>query len=392
MYFYLLIVLGFFAIGDILGVATKAKLSSVFVALLLFLVGFVAKILPPDIIDQANLTGIGSMSMAFVVFNMGTTVNLGELKREWKVVVMSIFAMIIAMVSILVIIPIIGKQAAIVSIPIVNGGIVATQIMTGAALDKGYTIAAALGTIIFAVQKFVGTVPASRFGLKEADILLKDYRSNLERGVDLLDEVSELGELSKLKKVYFYQKHDKYFTPYTILAVVALFAYIAFLIGEATGISMSIWCLLLGATAGYLGVVPPKILDKGKASGLFLVATFCTLIPSLAKISLSDLMTLSFQTITVFVAVLIGSYIFLYLIPTWKFIGSKNMAMGIAMSQLLGFPATFLIVNEIATAVSKTEKEKDYVIKKLTPAFVVSGFVSVTTFSIIIAGLFSKFI
>ncbi len=37
MYLALFIVLGFFAIGDILGVATKAKLSSVFVALMLFL-------------------------------------------------------------------------------------------------------------------------------------------------------------------------------------------------------------------------------------------------------------------------------------------------------------------------------------------------------------------
>lgn len=392
MYFYLLIVLGFFAIGDILGVATKAKLSSVFVALFLFLVGFIAQVLPPDIIDQANLTGIGSMSMAFVVFNMGTAVNLGELRREWKVVVMSIFAMVVAMVSIMAIIPIIGKQAAIVSIPIVNGGIVATQIMTGTALDKGFTIAAALGTIIFAVQKFVGTVPASRFGLKEADLLLVDYRANLAKGIDLLDEEATNENPKAPKKVYFYQKYDKYFTPYTILAVIALFAYIAYLIGEFTGISMSIWCLILGATAGYIGIVPPKILDKGKASGLFLVATFCTLIPSLAKISISDIKTLSFQTFAVFAAVLIGSYIFLYLIPTWKFIGSKNMAMGIAMSQLLGFPATFLIVNEIATALAKTEKEKDYVIKKLTPAFVVSGFVSVTTFSIIIAGIFSKFL
>ncbi len=62
------------------------------------------------------------------------------------------------------------------------------------------------------------------------------------------------------------------------------------------------------------------------------------------------------------------------------------------MSQLLGFPATFLIVSEVATAVAETEDEKDYVVKKLTPAFVVSGFVSVTTVSILVAGIFAKFI
>ena len=66
--------------------------------------------------------------------------------------------------------------------------------------------------------------------------------------------------------------------------------------------------------------------------------------------------------------------------------------MGIAMSQLLGFPATYLIVNEVATAVAETPDEKAYIVKELTPAFVVSGFVSVTSISIIIAGIFAEFI
>ena len=165
MYLALFIVLGFFAIGDILGVATKAKLSSVFVALMLFMICFMTGLIPGDIIDQANLTGVSKMASAFIVFNMGTSVNLDEMKREWKVVVMSIVAMGIAIVSVLCVIPIIGKQAAIVSIPIVNGGLVATNIMTSGALEKGFTMAAALGTVVFAVQKFVGTIPASRFGL-----------------------------------------------------------------------------------------------------------------------------------------------------------------------------------------------------------------------------------
>lgn len=47
--------------------------------------------------------------------------------------------------------PIIGKEAAIVSIPILNGGIVATQIMTKAAMEKGFALAAALGTILYAI-------------------------------------------------------------------------------------------------------------------------------------------------------------------------------------------------------------------------------------------------
>ncbi len=391
MYFYLLIVLGFFAIGDLLGVATKAKLSSVFVALLLFTVCFLSGILPPDIIEKANLTQISRLATGFVVFNIGTSINLNEMKREWKIVVMSIIAMIVAVLSILIVAPIIGYQAAIVSIPIVNGGIVATQIMTAAALDKGFPIAAALGTVVFAVQKFVGTVPASRFGLREAEILSKQYRENLKNGVDLLTEKSKETS-SGNGKTSFHKKYDKFYTVYVCLGITALGIYLAFLIGKATGISMSIWCLVVGMLGNQSGLVPPRILDKAKSSGLFMVATFCALIPALGKISIEHVASLAFQTIVVFAAVLIGCFIFLYILPTWKFIGSRNLTMGIAMSQLLGFPATLLIVNEVATAVAETDGEKEYIIEKLTPAFVVSGFVSVTTISILIAGIFSNFV
>lgn len=393
MYAALFIVLGFFAIGDFLGVATKAKMSSVFVALMLFLVLFVTGILPPNVIDQAGLTMVAKMATGFLVFHMGTSVNISQMIKEWKVVVMSLIAMTVAVCSVLLVIPIIGKQAAIVSIPIVNGGIVATQIMTEAALEQGFVAAAALGTIIFAVQKFVGTIPASRFGLSEARLLAEGYRAHFANGVDLMkEEETENSSDTKSRRIPFYEKYDKYYTVYITLGITAAALWAGSLIGNLTGISISIWALLLGMILNQVGLVPPGILDKGKSSGLWMVGSFCSLIPSLAKISIHDLASLAFQTIVVFAAVLIGCFVVLYFLPVWKLVGSKNMAMGIAMSQLLGFPATFLIVNEVATAVCETPGEKEYVIKKLSPAFVVSGFVSVTTISILVAGVFAKFL
>ena len=101
---------------------------------------------------------------------------------------------------------------------------------------------------------------------------------------------------------------------------------------------------------------------------------------------------LGWQTVVVFIACMVGIYIFMYFLPTWKICGSKDLAVGIAMAQLLGFPATYLIANEIATAVAKTPDEKEYVLSKLMPAYVVAGFVSVTSLSIVIAGILVKFL
>ncbi len=388
-FFYLFVCLALFAIGDFLGVFTKAKLSSVFVALILFLVGFMTKILPGDIIEQAGLTQISKWASAFIVFHMGTKINFKQLVKEWRTVVVSLIAMIVALISLLAVSPIIGKESAIVSIPIINGGLIATQIMTEGAMEKGLTLAAALGTIVYAVQKFVGTPPASFHGLKEAEKMLVAYRANNGAGVSLNKTINET---SKEEKVLLYKKYDKYFTDFVCLAVTGLFAWISSWLGKATPVNYSIWALILGAVVGGAGLIPPSILEKGKSSGLLQMAIFASIIPSLAKISMADLAVLGWQTVVVFVACMVGIYIFMYFLPTWKICGSKDLAVGIAMAQLLGFPATYLIANEIATAVAKTPDEKEYVLSRLMPAYVVAGFVSVTSLSIVIAGILVKFL
>lgn len=391
---FLFFVLACFAIGDILGVATKAKLSSVFVAFLLFLTGFLTGFFPPDIIDQAALTQIGKWSSAFIVFNMGTGINLSQLKKEWRVVLMSLFAMGVAFVSCLAIMPIIGREAALVSIPIVNGGINATQIMTEGALEKGAVTAAALGAFLFAIQKFVGTVPASFFGRREAALLVEDFRAKKAQGVNLLTQLDSTAqpETGMVKKTFF-QTHKKYYTNYVCLGITGFGAFASYYLAQyTTHMNYAIWALILGCGLNCLGLVPPRICVHGKAIGILMMATFARIIPSLADITWADLGPLGFQTVMVFAAVLAGTFLFLYFLPLWRFVGSRNLAMGIAMSQLLGFPATQLIVDEVALAMTDTEEERNYVTLKLTPAFVVSGFVSVTSVSVIIAGILVNFL
>lgn len=391
-FFYLFISLLIFAIGDMLGVLTKAKLSSVFVALVLFYVGFVTGIIPPDIIAQAGLTELGKWSAAFIVFHMGTMINWSQLVKEWRSVVTSILAMGVAVVALFAVSPIIGLQSAIVSIPIINGGIVATQLMTTGAMERGFALAAALGTIVYGVQKFVGTPPASLHGLKEAEKLIAEYRKNKAEGKLDLAENTQATDTKSNGKVPFYKQHEKYFTDFVCIAIAGLFAWISQVLGGATPINFSIWALLLGATVGYIGIVPPRVLERGKASGLLSMALFASIIPSLAKVSLPDLLELGWQTLVIFAAVMAATYLFMYVLPGWKIVGSKNLAVGIAMAQLLGFPATYLVSNEIATAVAQNEEEKKIILDKIMPAYVVAGFVSVTSLSIIIAGIFVNFL
>ncbi|MGL4392172.1 MAG: hypothetical protein ACRCSK_01850 [Fusobacteriaceae bacterium] len=385
MFVSLFICLLFFAIGDYFGVLTKAKLSSVFVALLLFLIGFMTKILPSDIIKLAGLSEMAKWSSPVLVFHMGTMINIRELIDNWRTVVMNIIAMVVAVISTFLVISFIGREAAIVTIPIINGGIIATNIMTQAALAKGLNTVAALGTLVYAIQKFVGTPPASYFGMKEANLILADYRANKTN----FKEKKENTEHKKNTNGIFFRKYEKYYTMYICIAISIGMAAFSVLIQEKIKLNASIVALLLGAILNQLGLVPNNILDRAKASGILSMAVFASLIPSLATLSFGELLTLGWQIIIIFISFLVMTYIFLYLIPTWKVVGSKNLAMGIAMTQLLGFPATFLIANEIATAVAENEEEKKVVLDKITPVYVIGGLVSVTSLSIVIAGIFA---
>lgn len=388
MYYYLFICLAIFGVGDFLGTLTKAKLSSVFVSLILFLIGFMTGILPADIIELAGLTALGKWSSAFIIFHMGTMINIRELWSEGKTVLLAVISMIIAIISTILVIPIIGKEAAIVSIPILNGGIVATQLMTKAASDKGFALAAALGTIVYAVQKFFGTPFASYFGLKEAELIVKNLKEN--KNVKAENKIRNLEEENK--KMRFYEKHDKYYGNFVCLGITAFFAWISSILGAHTPISYSIWALLLGAIVSYVGLVPERVLDRAKASGLLNMAVFASIIPSLATIKLADLATLGLQTTVIFISLFIVLYILIGILPIWKIVGSRNLALGISVAQLLGFPATYLISHEIANAVAENEEERQAILDVLMPRYVVAGLATVTSISIIIAGIFERFL
>ncbi len=391
MFYYLLLCLLFFGIGDLLGVATKAKVSAVFVSLFLFMICFMTGLIPPDIIKQAGLQEFGKWSVLFVVFSMGTTINFRELIAEWRTVATALLSMLAVMICGLILIPIIGKQETIVSLPIVTGGIVATQIMTSAAMEHGFALAAALGTIIFAIQKFLGSPVASYFGLREARLIVEQYRHDKEEFLAKQAAGEATAEAPAAKQTFF-ERNKRYYGPFTCLAVAAFFCWISFIIGKLTGLSPTIWALILGAVVSTTGMLPANILKHANSAGIFNCATFATIIPSLAKITVNDLATLGFMIACLFIVVFVALFLFFYVLPLWKILGSRNVAMGVACCQLLGFPATYLIVNEVAQAVATNEDEKKAITDVLMPKYLVGGFTTVTSFSVIIAGFMAPFV
>ncbi|MCI7734549.1 MAG: hypothetical protein MSK39_07115 [Dysosmobacter sp.] len=379
--------------GDLVGALTKAKISSMFVIMMGFLVLFLSGIYPANIMEISGFAGLAKLGQYFLLFNMGTSVDVNALKREWRTVLCAVIGMAAAILGCAVAIPLIGKEFALAAAPVVNGGIVATTTMVEACDNLGLDTAAALATFIYAVQKFIGTLPASNCGLSVANKLVEEIRSKhaADPNYSWYNELA--GSSAAEKKTYFWEKFRKYYTTFICLAVAAAILLLSEFLGKLCQgwVNMSIWCMVLGIICRNTGLVPPNILrDFAKANGFFSFLSLCTIIPSLAKVDLSQLPTIGFAAVVIFVAVIAFTVIIFCFTPAWKIVGSKQLSIGIAMCQMIGYPGTELVATEITNAVAQTAEERDAVTNKIQTAYVISGFTSVTILSVFIASFLAK--
>lgn len=380
MFSSFMIVLIVFALGDIVGKITKGKLSGMMVVMLLFLVGFLTKLIPADIIDQGGLTALSKLAIAMVLFNMGTTLNVKQLIEEWRTVLMAALCMLASCLVMLLVSPIIGFDTVLVGMPVINGAAMATSLMASAEAEKGLATAAALCAVIYSVQKFVGAPIASAMGIRYGKKLLKAYRENPAQF-----KKQETGNGASAK-VSFANKHKEWYSANVMMALVAAGSWVAHILGDLTPINYSIWALLLGVVCAASGLVPTKPLQKSNSYGLMMVAVFGSIIPSLAKVSLSDLGTMAFQTIVLFIAALIGVALVGWVLPTWKLVGDKDLAVGIGVEQFLGFPSNVVICREVGDAVGETPEEKAFIEDTLNVPYVVGGITVITVLSTMLAG------
>ena len=380
MFSSFMIVLIVFALGDIVGKLTKGKLSGMMVVMLLFLVGFLTKLFPADIIDQGGLTALSKLAIAMVLFNMGTTLNVKQLVEEWRTVLMAALCMLASCIVMLLVTPIIGFDTVLVGMPVINGAAMATSLMASAAAEKGLATAAALCAVIYSVQKFVGAPIASAMGIRYGKKLLKAYRENPAQF-----KKQETGNGASAK-ASFANKHKEWYSANVMMAIVAAGSWIAHILGDLTPINYSIWALLLGVACAASGLVPTKPLQKSNSYGLMMVAVFGSIIPSLAKVSLSDLGTMAFQTIVLFIAALIGVALVGWVLPTWKLVGDRDLAIGIGVEQFLGFPSNVVICREVGDAVGETPEEKAFIEDTLNVPYVVGGITVITVLSTMLAG------
>ena len=387
----LVIVLVAFAVGDFVSYKTKSIVSMMFVASVIFLIGFWMGI-PETLFADAQLTGFGALMIGLLITHMGTLLSIEDLKKQWKTVLIALAAVVgIGIFLFVVGTPIIGKEYAVASAPPIAGGVVAAIIMGEGATAKGLDAIAVFVTLLVVVQGFFGYPVASFMLNREAKKLLKTFHENNGKASGVETEVAVEPKKERKKLIPPLSKDLQ--TTYILLAKLAIVAFVSFKLAALTNdvIHKYVMCLFVGVAAREIGFLEEAVMTKANSFGLAMVALMAVIFGNLAKATPEMLASILFPLIASLVLGVIGISIFSAI--AGKLLGySLEMSIAIGATALFGFPGTFIISNEVANANGKTEEERGAILHEIMPKMLVAGFVTVTIASVVLAGFMVKLI
>lgn len=388
----LVILLSILYIGDIISVKTKAWIPSVFVCAVLFLVGYWT-FFPKDIVALAGIPSVvATMMMYLLIVNMGTLLSLKELMGQWKTILIALSG-IVGIIAILFGIGtlIFDVQTVIVAIPPLVGGLVSTIIMSEGAANAGLTSLSVFAIVIYVVQGFAGYPLTSIVLNKEGKRLLQQYRSGqLSVVKDVKAEVAATVETER--KVKWIDKIPaKYNTEYFKFLRLAFVGFLAYLTSTSLApiveINALVLCLLFGVIGRSIGFLEKHSLQKANGFGLAIMVLMVFIFDGLKHATPNMMLEILTPLVVCIGLGVVGMYIFSFIVGKVLKV-SKNMAFAVSLTALYGFPADYIITNEVIKSLTQDEKEREVLTSHMLPPMLVGGFITVTIVSVILAGTF----
>lgn len=381
-------------IGDVVALRTKSKLPSVFICAVLFLIGYWT-FFPENIVDIAGIpTPVVYLSIYLLITNMGTLLSLDELRRQWRTVVIA-FSGIAGIAAILFTVGrlFLDYQTVIVATPPLTGGIVSSLIMSEAASEAGLESLAVLAILIYVMQGFIGYPLTSMMLQREGRRVLDLYRNGQWTIVDAAENASKPDE-NHLPRL-FRKLPPAYNTTYFKLFRVGSVAFLAWgtaqLIQPIFEISPFVLCLIGGVLASSFGYLERQPLQSANSFGFVIMVLMVFIFGGLNRATPEMLFDLAGPMFGAIIIGIIGMYIFSFI--AGKIFGmTPAMAFACSLTALYGFPADYVITNEVVNTLTGDEKERAALSAHMLPSMLVAGFVTVTMVSVVIAGIFAGLI
>ncbi|QIK70618.1 hypothetical protein G7062_10020 [Erysipelothrix sp. HDW6C] len=366
-------------VSDIIAKRTKSLLSSLFVASVIFLIGFKTNFIPADILQSSSLLTLGTTVLGFIIIHIGTMISIKELKSQWKTVVIGVSAIIGITVALLVFGPMFESlNYAIAAIGGISGGTISIIMVQDAALALGLVSVAVLPVLISAFQGIIGFPLTSIILKKEAQRLQKEYRNGTLEVVEVV--AKEDGSKTMLPAAF----QTTAGTLFIVGVVMLLATYISGLTGGI--LNTFIVALILGVALREFGILKANILNGIDAYGLMMLSIMIIIFGPLSTISVTDLVELIIPLTLSFLVGVTGSIVFASI--AGKLLGySPLMAIAVGLTSLYGFPGTMILSQEAAKSVGTDEAEIQAIESQILPKMIIAGFSTVTITSVFVTGL-----
>lgn len=380
-----------YAIGDTIGVLSKAWIPSTFVIACMFIAGYWT-FFPKEIISIAGFSApfTSTFCIYLLVTHMGTTINLKELARQWKVIVSclcGLVGMIIAGYFIAGMF--IDKSYIVAGLPPLTGGIVAANIMSEAAAAKGLTVASVLALAMYSVQGFAGYPLTAIVLKKEGKRLLAGYKAGKVIKIDTSAAEEEH------KKKLIPAMPTKFLSTAVCLVKLALVSYLATWVGKWTAgwgyakIHPLVAALVLGVVFTELGFLEKDALKKCSCFNLIAFGVMLFIFDAL-KNATPEILGAAIVPMMILIVIGVAGMCIVAYISGKVLKMSPLMAIAVNLTALYGFPPNYVLTDEATTALASNPEEKQYLMDNMLPQMIVGGFVTVTITSVIIAGIFTS--
>jgi len=387
------IVMAVWTVSDYVAKKTQSLLSALFVASIIFFVGFLTDIFPDDLLTSSSLLALGGTVVGFIIVHLGTMISVDEFKRQWKTLVVGISTVVGIGVLLWIAGYIFGggrregvydgvAQAmdyVVAGVGSLSGGTISVLIIQEAALDVGLTSVAIFPVLIAALQGLVGFPLTSIILRKEAARLKGEYRAG-NLAAPVVEEAQAATTSSKLPE-------PLRTTPGTLLVVGAV-VLVSIGINNLTNgvLNTFVVALVLGVALRTFGIFKPGILPGIDAVGLMLLSIMILVFGPLATVEPAAVAALAFPLFIAFLFGVIGIAVFAGL--AGKLLGyTIPMSIAIGLTSLYGFPGTMILSQEAAKGAGETPEEVAAIEGEILPKMIIAGFSTVTITSVVVTGL-----
>ena len=379
-----------FAVGDMISAKTKAVVSMLLIASIVFLVGFWTGVFPTTLFADSTLLSMAGLLVTMLLVHLGTTIKLRDFGAQWRTVIISAVSCIAISVAVYFIGQlIIDRGFALVGAPILSGGVVATLQMQEMAQNADLPQLAVFATLVMCAQGFVGYPVASLCLKSEA----KRIKAQLDAGeLSVVSPDAEKAAAASRKKL-IPALPAKYNTSNAIIAKVILVALLSTFVSGLfhDAVNKLVWCLVFGVLCKELGFLDEDALGKAHATGIVMPIITLSIFTNLASATPE---MVGSMVVPLLVVIVIGTVCFaaVSILVGKLFHYSWQMSVAIGSSCLFGFPGTVIISNEVSESTGTTPEEKAFINAQIMPKMLVAGMVTVSITSVLIAGVMCKWL